>query len=441
MACFSAVYLESTQRLAINILSLGSVAIPLLQSGLTNHVTVIHRGDLHEALGSPTGMAWTNDATLVEARVSLNEGGDSVRIVNLTSSPGDTLTKRYVSNVSLCSDDTKMLGLASISALIPLERLHGSMQHSRSNHASPEAAMEQLERELYLWNSMHSFAQGLERMQPVSNEYDCRSQIQMHYSLLERHHGSLSSSLSRSPEEMYCYLKDRIRESNTISCGYGISDTSFKNDESPGSGWGALACIVATSQLCDDSNNAQVQTVSLFNSTRTHVHDNIVSILGKCAWAKKCGFLFRSSSGSFPISITRKATTSAGMACIAQISRIVIYTFPTCEYNKNAAKSRAKGSMSDLLRSAVNNAIQQLKINMDARQDEWADASRPDADAINTLIESLTGVLHRAHDTSDAAKSFLLAIAQLGPNTTMQDVQTQLRDKVMTLQKCGDRGA
>lgn len=341
--------------------------------------------------------------------MSLHEGGNGVRIVELKSSG-------VQSPVSSCH------GKAVISGTITFPNMIFSA--------------EQMERDLQVWNSMNSFVLGF---QDVHLERKDSKTVQ--YCLLGQYRGSFPASVSRAPEEMYYHLENTMRSHSKSFCpSFGLSDIVMDCDDSFSPHWRALACIVATSQQCEGSSShgqdTHVETISVFNSASQSVHSDIVLILAKCGWSKKGGFTFRSRSGSLPISIIRHGRGSNGSACSAHICRILLYIFPTQVADAGAnskVSSRKKHSMKNIILSALNNAIQQLKVNMDTLQPLWVDSSKPGIEAINTLVESLTGVLYRAHDASPASRSFLRAIKDMGGGS-IQDVQIKLRDKVMRLQ-------
>jgi len=89
-----------------------------------------------------------------------------------------------------------------------------------------------------------------------------------------------------------------------------------------------------------------------------------------------------------------------------------------------------KQSITIVIRSALNNAIQKLQSNLNTVQPQWADAAKPGKEAATTLlVESLVKVLSRADDSSSASQRLLRAMKDMRVNT-MEDVESKLRDMV-----------
>lgn len=371
------------------VLSLGSLATPLLKSGFLDYVTVMHKNH-------------GGTATLLEARVSLQEGTDRVKIVELKSSDDVTCKNRNTEHAT---------AVASISGVIPIQGFIVSMV--------------QLENDLHIWNSMHAFVLGQMRIERVHSMNVC-------YQLDDTHRGSLPVSMSRMPEEIYYYLEHAAStHSGGQCCSHGISDVIMK--DSSGCYWGAIACLVSASMDLDGSSpqDTHVRTLSVFNSTPETIHSNIVQMLSKCAWSRKGGFTFRSSSGALPVSITRQGKGEQGSWCSC-ISRIVLFLYPIPGDDYNYIQSKKNVSMTIMIRSALNNAIQQLWVNMNTRQPQWADTAKPGTEAVTTLIESLTDVLRRANDSSNASQMLLLAMKRMHVST-MDDAHTKLREMVVAM--------
>ncbi len=381
-----AVNLESTEcRVSHDtILSLGSLVVPLLNSGAINHVTVIHRN--HGA-----------DASLLEARVSFQEGSDRVKIVELKSSG--------MMKTTTSDSPTE----ASISGVIPVEGFTVSMI--------------QLENDLHVWNSLHAFVLGQIQIERVHSTH-------VSYCLDDSRRGSLPVSVSRMPEEMYYYLEHAAAmQSGGLCCSHGVSDVMMK--DSSGCYWGAIACLVSIKNVASQKHDTQVQTLSVFNSTPEPIHSKIVQMLSKCAWSRKGGFTFRSNSGALPISITRHGKNEEGSWCLS-ISRIVLFLYPMpgddCTVSLQSEKKIA--SMTVMVRSALNNAIQQMQVNMNTGQPQWA--GEQGTEAVTTLVESLTSVLSRADDASHASQNLLLAMKRMRVSS-VEDVHTKLREMVIAL--------
>ena len=398
MILSAAVNLESTESRVSQdtLLSLGSFAIPLLNSGLLTHVNVIHKSNV--CVGVKPG-----DCTILEAQVSLQEQRDCVRIVQLNSSElHDGTASVWKMGAST---------VASISGVLTLNDLHVSM--------------DQLEKDLHIWNSMHAFILGFQRIEEKIP--------QVYYCLDDKHRGFLPASVSRTPEEMYYYLEHAVTcsDSKGTCCSYGVSDVILEDSSS--SAWGAVACLVSNSGVMDSTTTPQdtkVQMVSLLNSTHENVDSDMVQTLAKCAWSRKGGFTFRSTASDLPISIIRHGKTKKG-SFYCSISRIVLYIFPMSADDSRSVGEK-KNSMTMVIRSALNNAIQQLRVNLQTMQPLWVESAKPGMDAVAMLVDQLTKVLSRADDASTASKRFLLAMKEMQAQS-MQDVQTKLREKVMDL--------